>query len=105
MNVLLALVLFLEGALHVKVELALSLDALLLHVADDAGVHCLFLFVSGVLRSVREIYWKGAKKEGEGVWERRTAWSAFCWKWTNTITPAVKRDVAAREILDAEDMV
>lgn len=33
------LVLLLEGALHVKVELALALDALLLHVADDAFVH------------------------------------------------------------------
>ena len=36
---LLLLVLGLQLPLHVKVELALALDALLLHVADDALVH------------------------------------------------------------------
>lgn len=34
-----ALVLVFEGPLRVKVKLALALDALLLHVADDALVH------------------------------------------------------------------
>lgn len=34
-------VLLLELTLHVKVELALTLDALLFHVSDDALMHCL----------------------------------------------------------------
>lgn len=38
-NCLVALVLVVEGPLRVKFELALALDALLFHVADDARVH------------------------------------------------------------------
>ena len=35
------LVTLLQGLLHVEVKLPFLLDALLLHIPDDAGVHCL----------------------------------------------------------------
>lgn len=43
MDILVTFVFVLESPLHVKVELALTLNALLLHVADNTLMHGLFL--------------------------------------------------------------
>lgn len=55
---MLALVFLLENPLHVEVELPLALDALLLHVSDDALVHCLW-------KSVRQSL--GMRGRGDGA--------------------------------------
>lgn len=60
-------VLFLQLPLHLKVDLSFSLEPLLLHVADDALVHCLERWsVSDVLQYALQSH-------------QRTAWSALCW--------------------------
>lgn len=65
MNALLALVLLLQGLLHVKVQLTLSLDALLLNVTDNAGVH---RGLFGFLLKVYEYNYAGGEEGcgGEG---------------------------------------
>lgn len=46
-NTLFELVLCLQLALHIKVQLSLSLDALSLHIADNALMHSLWYKVIG----------------------------------------------------------
>lgn len=109
MNGLLPLILFLQLSLHIEIELSLSLYALLLHVANDAFVHCLPKSQSWTLyMDVRS----GSSSDGLEQLGRsqltcgnsRTAFSAFCWKWTITTVLAAKSDVAAKVSFEARDI-
>lgn len=100
MDVLFAFVFLLEGPLHVKVELALALDSLLFHIADDTFVHSLWvtdLLTYAVIRK-QSIANSIARNT-------HTSFSDLCWKWTNTIVLAAKSDVPIRVSFEARDMV
>jgi hypothetical protein len=109
---LLALVVFLEGLLHIEVELPLPLDALLFHVSDNALVHQLQRALVSVcggstrlagLGDTAEILRSRPRTSGMGGWFR-TSRSLLCWKWTMTMVPTARRQDAPRVALEALDM-
>ena len=102
-HTLFLLILGLELPLHGKVELALALDTLLLHVADHALVHCLWVR----RMECQEIFCVGYDKNGrKRKWgAKRTACSASCWWCTKATVARAKREVPRRVSFDARDMV
>lgn len=90
-NSLMLLVLCLQSALHIKIELSLAFDALLFHVSDDALVHCgLFPFLLKVDKDdcaggeegcSRKGELRGTRHGGFGFFEgSERRWCRFGWQ-------------------------
>jgi Na+/H+ antiporter NhaB len=79
--------------LHLKISLALFLDALLLHVSNNTCVH-------GLPESQSHSQNLGIEEGNE-----LTAFSAFWAQWTNATMPIVPATVLNRVIFEAVDIL